>query len=403
MVRNMCLNVVSKASRRYLQSAAVLVVASMVAGCSSGTQRFTDSFYTGATQTQQHQAVAKEPTYHTMPKTTGAVQSSELPPAQTTYGSSPAQHANNASGVNSSYGASSQPTQVASAGQVKGTPPQNLGTMPSTPSTQTAPSATKKNGSYTVENGDTLYSVSRKTGASVDSIRTANGLTNGGIRVGQSLIIPGGHDTSAASTTQPTKLAAATTTPNNNQALSAPASPAAPAQPAQNAVSTTKPVTSEPAKVTADPAVAKGTDATMKQAEQVAVVAPQATGISKMRWPAQGRILSSFGQKEGSSTNDGIDIMVPEGSSVKAAENGVVIYAGDGLKEFGNTVLIRHEDNIVTVYGHNSKILVQRGQKVRRGDEIAKSGMSGNASTPRVHFEVRKNSSPVNPVKYLEN
>uniref|UniRef100_UPI002431F707 M23 family metallopeptidase n=3 Tax=Bartonella TaxID=773 RepID=UPI002431F707 len=135
----------------------------------------------------------------------------------------------------------------------------------------------------------------------------------------------------------------------------------------------------------------------------VAVVAPQATGISKMRWPAQGRILSSFGQKEGSSTNDGIDIMAPEGSSVKAAENGVVIYAGDGLKEFGNTVLIRHENNIVTVYGHNSKILVQRGQKVRRGDEIAKSGMSGNASTPRVHFEVRKNSSPVNPIKYLEN
>lgn len=95
--------------------------------------------------------------------------------------------------------------------------------------------------------------------------------------------------------------------------------------------------------------------------------------------------------------------MAPEGSSVKAAENGVVIYAGDGLKEFGNTVLIRHENNIVTVYGHNSKILVQRGQKVRRGDEIAKSGMSGNASTPRVHFEVRKNSSPVNPIKYLEN
>ena len=403
MVRNMCLNVVSKASRRYLQSAAVLVIASMVAGCSSGTQRFTDSFYTGATQTQQHQAVAKEPTYHTMPKTTGAVQSSDLPPAQTTYGSSPTQHVNNASGVNSSYGTSSQPTQVASAGQVRGTPPQNLGTMSSTSSTQTAPSATKKNGSYTVENGDTLYSVSRKTGASVESIRTANGLTNGGIRVGQSLIIPGGHDSNAASTTQPTKLAAATTTPNNSQTLSAPAAPATTAQPAQNAVATTKPATSEPAKVTADPAVAKGSDATMKQAEQVAVVAPQATGISKMRWPAQGRILSSFGQKEGSSTNDGIDIMVPEGSSVKAAENGVVIYAGDGLKEFGNTVLIRHEDNIVTVYGHNSKIMVQRGQKVRRGDEIAKSGMSGNASTPRVHFEVRKNSSPVNPVKYLEN
>jgi len=102
-------------------------------------------------------------------------------------------------------------------------------------------------------------------------------------------------------------------------------------------------------------------------------------------------------------TNDGVDIMVPEGTIVKAAENGVVIYAGDGLKEFGNTILIRHEDNLVTVYGHNSQLLVQRGQKVRRGDDIAKSGKSGNTTTPKLHFEVRKNSTPVNPMKYLES
>ncbi|WP_279100582.1 peptidoglycan DD-metalloendopeptidase family protein [Bartonella apis] len=391
----------SKASHRYLRTAALFILAGFATGCSSGTQRFTDSFYTGATANQQ-QAINKQAGYQQMPQTTGSIQSSDLPPVagQPSYQAAQSQ-------PQPSYGASSQPTQVASAGQVMGTPPHNLGQMSSSSSSTTSQSASKKNGSYIVQSGDTLYSVSRKTGVSVDSLKSANGLSNGAIRVGQSLIVPGGHNTEVAAAT-PSAATAKTATPAalpETKQVTTPTKTAVASQPAatQPAAEPTKTAQNEPAKPAAEPAVAKGSDTTMNQAENVAVVAPQATGISKMRWPAQGRILSSFGQKEGSSTNDGIDIMAPEGSSVKAAENGVVIYAGDGLKEFGNTVLIRHENNIVTVYGHNSKILVQRGQKVRRGDEIAKSGMSGNASTPRVHFEVRKNSSPVNPIKYLEN
>ncbi|CAM1636459.1 peptidoglycan DD-metalloendopeptidase family protein [Bartonella sp. B10834G6] len=397
----MRLKIMSKASHRYLRTAALFILAGFATGCSSGTQRFTDSFYTGATANQQ-QAINKQAGYQQMPQTTGSIQSSDLPPVagQPSYQAAQSQ-------PQPSYGASSQPTQVASAGQVMGTPPHNLGQMSSSSSSTASQSASKKNGSYIVQSGDTLYSVSRKTGVSVDSLKSANGLSNGAIRVGQSLIIPGGHNTEVAAAT-PSAATAKTATPAalpETKQVTTPTKTAAASQPAatQPAAEPTKTAQNEPAKPAAEPAVAKGSDTTMNQAENVAVVAPQATGISKMRWPAQGRILSSFGQKEGSSTNDGIDIMAPEGSSVKAAENGVVIYAGDGLKEFGNTVLIRHENNIVTVYGHNSKILVQRGQKVRRGDEIAKSGMSGNASTPRVHFEVRKNSSPVNPIKYLEN
>ena len=397
----MRLKIMSKASHRYLRTAALFILAGFATGCSSGTQRFTDSFYTGATANQQ-QAINKQAGYQQMPQTTGSIQSSDLPPVagQPSYQAAQSQ-------PQPSYGASSQPTQVASAGQVMGTPPHNLGQMSSSSSSTASQSASKKNGSYIVQSGDTLYSVSRKTGVSVDSLKSANGLSNGAIRVGQSLIIPGGHNTEVAAAT-PSAATAKTATPAalpETKQVTTPTKTAAASQSAatQPAAEPTKTAQNEPAKPAAEPAVAKGSDTTMNQAENVAVVAPQATGISKMRWPAQGRILSSFGQKEGSSTNDGIDIMAPEGSSVKAAENGVVIYAGDGLKEFGNTVLIRHENNIVTVYGHNSKILVQRGQKVRRGDEIAKSGMSGNASTPRVHFEVRKNSSPVNPIKYLEN
>ncbi|MBE0693674.1 MAG: M23 family metallopeptidase, partial [Aquamicrobium sp.] len=122
----------------------------------------------------------------------------------------------------------------------------------------------------------------------------------------------------------------------------------------------------------------------------------------KMRWPVRGRVISGFGGASGGKANDGIDIAVPAGTPIKAAENGVVIYAGDGLKEFGNTVLVRHENGLVTVYGHASELKVQRGQKVRRGEDIALAGMSGSADTPKLHFEVRKDSSPVNPVTYLE-
>ena len=116
-----------------------------------------------------------------------------------------------------------------------------------------------------------------------------------------------------------------------------------------------------------------------------------------MRWPVRGRVISGFG-----SGKDGVDIAVPSGTPIKAAENGVVIYAGDGLKEFGNTVLVRHENGLVTVYGHASSIEVQRGQKVKRGQEIALSGMSGTTDSPKLHFEVRKNSAPVDPSGYLE-
>ena len=132
-----------------------------------------------------------------------------------------------------------------------------------------------------------------------------------------------------------------------------------------------------------------------------ASTAPDSTGIGKMRWPVRGKVISDFGKGSGRS-NDGIDIAVPEGTPVKAAENGVVIYAGDGLKDFGNTVLVRHDDGLVTVYGHASELQVKRGEKVKRGQEIARSGMSGTTNAPKLHFEVRKDSAPVDPASFLE-
>ncbi|WP_029874726.1 M23 family metallopeptidase [Rhizobium leguminosarum] len=126
-----------------------------------------------------------------------------------------------------------------------------------------------------------------------------------------------------------------------------------------------------------------------------------ASDVVELQWPVRRNVLRRFGSKQLGMQNDGIDIEVPEGSAVLAAGNGVVIYAGDGLKDLGKSVLIRHDNGMVTVYGHNRSLEVRRGLKVTRGQKIAISGVSAEAATPLLHFEVRKNSSPEDPLLYL--
>ncbi len=120
-------------------------------------------------------------------------------------------------------------------------------------------------------------------------------------------------------------------------------------------------------------------------------------GKPEFRWPARGRIIQGFS----SGGNDGINIAVPEGTQVKAVEGGVVAYAGNELKGYGNLVLIRHPNGFVSAYAHNGEIDVKRGDQVKRGQTIAKSGQSGNVGSPQLHFELRKGSTPVDPTRYL--
>ncbi|MDP2357474.1 MAG: LysM peptidoglycan-binding domain-containing M23 family metallopeptidase [Beijerinckiaceae bacterium] len=131
-------------------------------------------------------------------------------------------------------------------------------------------------------------------------------------------------------------------------------------------------------------------------AAPAAVVAP-VVDKPEFRWPARGRIIQGF--KSGA--HDGIAIAVPEGTAVKAAEGGVVAYAGSELKGYGNLVLIRHTNGFVSAYAHNGELNVKRGESVKRGQTIAKSGQSGNVSAPQLHFELRKGSTPVDPTQYL--
>jgi murein DD-endopeptidase MepM/ murein hydrolase activator NlpD len=229
-------------------------------------------------------------------------------------------------------------------------------------------------GTYTVQQGDTLSSIARKTGVGTTALKQANGMKDGLLKIGQTLKVPAGGTVHVAD-----------------------AKPAA-AKPAVDPVTTaTTPPAAKTTETLASYTPPKKDAKVIQQAEDDDAVAPDGTGIGKMRWPVRGRVISGFG-----SGKDGVDIAVPTGTPIKAAENGVVIYAGDGLKEFGNTVLVRHENGLVTVYGHASSIEVQRGQKVKRGQEIALSGMSGTTDSPKLHFEVRKNSAPVDPTGYLE-
>lgn len=247
----------------------------------------------------------------------------------------------------------------------------------STTAAAKADDSAKPVATYTVASGDTLSKIAKKTGVSVPALKSANGLGDGLLRIGQVLKVPGGKGGATVATAEPAKVDATTT---------GAAGPAKKASSEEVAGGYTPP---------------KKKDSISDVSDDVAAAAPDATGIGRMRWPVRGRVISNYGAGGGKS-NDGIDIAVPEGTIVKAAENGVVIYAGDGLKDFGNTVLVRHEDGLVTVYGHASELKVARGDKVKRGQEIARSGMSGNAEMPKLHFEVRKDSAPVDPSSYLE-
>ena len=133
-----------------------------------------------------------------------------------------------------------------------------------------------------------------------------------------------------------------------------------------------------------------------------ASAAAQAVPASKFRWPVKGRVIAGFGAKSDGSHNDGVNIAVPLGTDVLAAESGVVAYAGSELKGYGHLILIRHDNGWVTAYAHNDQILVNPDDRVRRGQVIAKAGKTGAVEQPQVHFEVRQGSLPVDPLQHLE-
>lgn len=132
-----------------------------------------------------------------------------------------------------------------------------------------------------------------------------------------------------------------------------------------------------------------------------ALPTPPPRGGRSFQWPTTGRVIATFGPQDRGLHNDGINIAAAKGTPVRAAENGVVAYAGDEIRGFGNLLLIRHADGFMTAYAHNEVLLVNRGDTIRRGQVIARVGQTGNVSTPQLHFEIRKGTQAVDPEQYL--
>ena len=226
---------------------------------------------------------------------------------------------------------------------------------------------------HVVNRGDTLLSIARRNHVPVSELAKANKLDQSAkLSLGMKLTVPGAKTAAA----QPAPVA-----PAQQVAAVAPAA-SVPSQSARLAQAATQ--------------------VEEKSAAEAVVKPSEATGaLPTFRWPVRGKVITSYGAKTNGKSNDGINVAVPEGTPVKAAEDGVVAYSGNELKGYGNLVLVRHSNGYVTAYAHASELLVKRGDTIKRGQTIAKSGQSGEVGSPQLHFEIRKGSSPVDPLQFL--
>jgi murein DD-endopeptidase MepM/ murein hydrolase activator NlpD len=290
---------------------------------------------------------------------------------------------------------------------------------------------------HIVQAGDTLLAISRIYGVDQSSLVRENGLVPPyAIKPGQRLTLPGRIEANLAEMPPEQQSFVAPTSPNattggsmsveelppttapqapkqqppKQQAATQPATvPPTPETTAPSTPDTTPPMEEPTAPEASAPAVPQASPpktTAPKQTEMAAIPPepepePAPRGSERFLWPVKGKVISSFGPKKGGFNNDGINIAAPEGATVVAADNGVVAYAGNELRGFGNLLLIRHADGWVTAYAHNEKLLVKRGERVKRGQAIAQIGSTGSVSAPQLHFEVRKGTDPVDPLKYL--
>jgi murein DD-endopeptidase MepM/ murein hydrolase activator NlpD len=242
------------------------------------------------------------------------------------------------------------------------------------------------NGIHVVQPGETLYSLSRRYHKQPMLIAQANNVgLDHKVKIGDRVIIPGSGPiapVAARPAPQQQRVAEVKPKPQIAKPQGAPGN----AAPQVHAITPAADPAPEPAQQAAPP------------------VAPsEATGSApSFRWPVRGRVSEGFGPRPNGGQNDGINVAVPQGTPIKSAEDGVVAYAGNELKGYGNLVLIRHSNGFVTAYAHASELTVKKGEQVKRGQVIGKSGATGNVTAPQLHFEVRKGATPVDPMQYLQ-
>lgn len=261
---------------------------------------------------------------------------------------------------------------------------------------------------HTVAPGETLYGVARRHGLDVNSLARTNQLSPPYTIVpGEMLLLPEPPAVAARppvpAPRPPARAAdrgqgtATTQTPaTGSRAPSAPPSQPRVASPAE-------PVTAEPS-----PSASKPAPAPVAQPRLVEVSPPpepppppKARAGRGFVWPVKGKILSGFGPGSGGTYNDGINIAAPAGTPVLAVEDGVVAYAGNELRGFGNLVLLKHPNGWMSAYAHCERILVKKGARVRRGQTIARVGATGAVSEPQLHFELRRGTRAIDPMQQL--
>ncbi len=240
-----------------------------------------------------------------------------------------------------------------------------------------APGSVKDSGRvHTVAPGDTLYNISLRYGFEPQALATLNAVSDPtALRIGQTLRLP-------VSTKAPVTTANPTVRVSRITDLS---------------TNTPEPISTEPAEETeaAAPVSGKTASETKPAAkEEPAPQPPKTVPGTRMIWPANGKILSDF-----SANGKGLDIGGVEGDLVVAAGAGTVLFVGENVKGYGNLVIIKHSDSIVTAYGHNRKIVVKTNDRVKAGQKIAEMG--SNNGVPQVRFEVRLRGKAVNPSEYL--
>lgn len=229
---------------------------------------------------------------------------------------------------------------------------------------------------HTVAPGDTLYNISLRYGFEPQALATLNAVSDPTtLRIGQTLRLP-------VSTKAPVTTANPAVRVSRITDLS---------------TNTPEPASIEPAEETAAAAPVSGKTASETKPaakEEPAPQPPKTVPGTRMIWPANGKILSGF-----AANSKGLDIGGVEGDLVVAAGAGTVLFVGENVKGYGNLVIIKHSDSVVTAYGHNRKIVVKTNDRVKAGQKIAEMGSFNGV--PQVRFEVRLRGKAVNPAEYL--
>lgn len=434
---------------------AIALIALGLAGCSSEVTRFDDPFANPFRDTPSREVTGSAPTVQSAPS--GRIEAQPLPQTQSYQALPPPSDPYHQSTLPASPGSSGGSVGMTSYGPARAPPSDVTAAVRRAPAT--ADWQWDGGTAITVVSGETVDDLAHRYGVPAAAIIRANGLTTAGpLQAGQRLVIPRYNSASVAASpavinrSAPPKAAApyivaggarsslrvAPRSPppggvhvvqphetltsiarrygktvaevaalNHIQpytrvrmgdriVISGAAVAVAPKQPP-----TAVPPSSDSKVVRADPPQ-RAQVVTPETRDNASAVSPSKNETPSFGWPARGRVIAGFGDKLPSGQpNDGINLAVPEGTAVRAAEDGTVAYAGSELRGYGNLILIRHPNGFVTAYAHTSEILVKRNEAVKRGQVIARSGATGAVTSPQLHFETRKGSTPVNPMQYL--